>query len=48
MRLWDLETADCVQTSKIARNVVTFVRRVPGEKAVMQASEDLRWVRNLS
>lgn len=42
VRLWDLETADCVQTGKIARNVVTFVRRVPGERAVLQASEDLR------
>ena len=31
-----------MQTNKIARNVVTFVRRMPGEKAVMQASEDLR------
>ena len=42
VRLWDLETADCVQTSKISRNVVSFVRRIPGEKTVIQASEDLR------
>ena len=52
VRLWDLHASACVQTSRISRNVVTFVRRVPGERSVAQASEDLRvriWdVRDLS
>ena len=42
VRHWDLTTAQCVQTASSSRNVVTSLRRCPGECAVVQSSEDLR------
>ena len=42
VQVWDLESQGPIRSSKISRNVVTWVRRAPGEPVVMQASEDLR------
>lgn len=42
VRLWDLATGAALQQVKILRNVVTAIRRVPGEPhTAVQASEDL-------
>ena len=42
LRHWDLHTAKCVQMAAVSRNVVTSLRRCPGECTVVQSSEDLK------
>ena len=41
MRLWDLSTSQQVREDNTAQNLVTCISWIPGEKAVLQASEDL-------
>ena len=47
VRLWDIETGNCLANMGILRNLVTQMKWVPGKTAVAQTSEDksLRYVR---
>ncbi|KAI6651570.1 WD repeat-containing protein 31 isoform X1 [Oopsacas minuta] len=38
--LWDLNTGSCLNRCSIPRNLVTCVKWIPGERCVLQSSED--------
>ncbi|XP_072045499.1 WD repeat-containing protein 31-like isoform X2 [Amphiura filiformis] len=40
VRLWDIETGNCLANVAILRNLVTQIKWVPGQTAVAQTSED--------
>ncbi|XP_016385407.1 WD repeat-containing protein 31-like [Sinocyclocheilus rhinocerous] len=40
MRLWDIESGECLQKHTISRNLVTHVCWVPGSTSIVQTSED--------
>ena len=42
VRLWDLGTAQSLRGRHISRNVVTCMAWIPGERQVLQGSEDLK------
>ena len=40
VRLWDIETGNCLANVAVLRNLVTQIKWIPGQTSVAQTSED--------